>query len=172
MAEETNKVKKVERIGILLSIFKAWTGKRTGRSIGIEGTSYDKEGKGTKLKTNYFFDTKLPVPATDEEAQELYSCKLADLVEAGVLQLSYDRDTSLGNMIVTALEAKTDFGKLADTSAYATELEKSMRVPSERKPSVVKELKKKVSAVDALLAKYGVTNLEELETAIKKQKKG
>ena len=172
MAEELKKEKKPDRTGILLSIFKRWTGKRIERRIGIEGTSYDKDGNGKKLKTNYFFDTQLPVPATDAEAQELYSCNLADLIEAGVLQLSYDRDTSLGNMIVTALEAKTDFGKLADTTAYATELEKSLKTPAERKPSATKELKKKVSAVDALLAKYGVTNLEELETAIKKQKKG
>jgi hypothetical protein len=170
MAEE-GKTKKVERVGILLSIFKNWTGKRTERRIGIEGTSYDKDGKGTKLKTKFFFDTKLPVPTTDAEAQELYSCNLSDLIEAGVIQLSYDRDTSLGNMIVSALEKQTDFAQLADTTTYATEFEKSLKTPPERKPSVTRELKQKVSAMDALLAKYGVADLAALETAIKKAKK-
>jgi len=171
MAEENGNKGSKERQGIALVIFPDWKGARIERGIGIEGTVTDKDGKKTKLKQPFRFDVNLPVPATDAEAQELYSCKLSDLIEAGVMKLSYDRDTDIGNEITAELEKGTDFATIDDVSKFEKALQDGMSTPKERTPSMARENKKKASQLDALMEQYGVASPEELANLIASAKK-
>jgi len=171
MTEENGNKGSKERQGIALVIFPDWKGARTYRGIGIEGTVTDKDGKKTKLKQPFRFDTNIPVPATDAEAQELYSCKLSDLIEAGVMKLSYDRDTDIGNEITAELEKGTDFATIDDVSKFEKALQDGMSTPKERTPSMAKENKKLANQLTALMGQYNVSSVEELDKLIASAKK-
>jgi len=168
MAEET---KTKERVGIKLDLFPNWSGKRTSRSLGIEGTA-EIDGKKTKIKQNYRFDCEIPVPSTDEEAVEIFGegMTIDTLVAMGVEKISYDRDTNIGNLITQDLVNGVDFGNLEDVDKYATEFQSELSTPKAKRVGVAKETKRKASVLDGLYAKYGVTNEAELMALLDKVK--
>ena len=104
MAEE----KATELASINCDAWADWTGPRVNRDI----RTGDKKTK---------FSVGLPIPTTDEEAQDLYGVPLARLIEKGVKQHSYDKDTDLSNTIAGWLKAGDDMTTKADDVALACE---------------------------------------------------
>lgn len=142
------KVEKVELLGIALEIFPKWTGKRTSRDVKI--------GDG-----EHKFSVGLPVPSNDEEAKRLYDTTLADIIERGVKQLSYGKDTEVTKKIKADLKAGVNFGKLKDTSPYGNLFETDLSTTKVRAASEATMLKNK-------LASAGLTARDLDEETIRK----
>ena len=126
--------------------------------------------RSIKVKQPLRFDVALPLPTTDEDAQALYGVSLASLVEAGVMKISYDRDTNIGNEITSAIKSGIDFAEIEDVDKYAATFQEEISTPKEKTVSQAKENKKKASELDALMAKYGVTSAAELASLIQASK--
>lgn len=137
-----------------------------------EGTFVDSNAlkRSIKVKQNYRFDANLPVPTTDEDSMNLYGVSLASLVEAGVMKLSYDRDTNIGNDITEAIIKGEDFGTIPDVSKFEKSFEDELSTPKEKAVSQAKENKKKASELDALMEKFGVASPAELAALIAESK--
>ena len=147
MAEKEATEKK-DMVGIEVSnsnFFKAWTGKRVDRDV--RDTT-----QGYKLTFG------LPVPATTEQAQEMYNVSLEDLVERGVKQLSYSADKEINEAVKGA-----DLATVEDTAGFALTFEKNLFItPKERKTAVAKVNAKKASRLDQIASKLGVSAEEFL----------
>lgn len=131
MADKEKVVKK-ELIGIKLDIFPEFTGARVSRDVKI--------GDGT-----HKFTVGIPIPKNDEEAKSLYGMTIAKLIEKGAKQLSYDRDTDIGNMVKEAIKNNVDFGMLSDASPYTKTFQSELSTPKERKTSEITAVKNKLA---------------------------
>jgi len=153
MADEngTNgKEKAVELKSIYCEIYPDWQGDRVGRDFRY----------GDKV---HKFSVGLPIPKTDEEAQDLYGVGLGYFIKKGVLQHSYDSDTNLGNKFEAAVKA----GTAADTmpSIVSDTLEVDLiYTEKERKTGEASQLK-------AAKAELGMS-LSEMIALAKKVKAG
>ena len=136
IAMPNEEAKKVELVGINLNIFSNWNGPRVTRDVKI--------GDGL-----HKFVTGLPVPRSNEEAQDLYKVKLEELIEKGVKQLSYDRDTNLGKEIKKAKDKEdVDFGEMDEDSAdgFAEILEDELSTPKVRKVGAATMIQRQLTA--------------------------
>ena len=77
MAEETKKEKK-EVVYV----------EGTARPVGTEDVDFIVTSPGYTKDAATRYNVFMKIPKTDEEASERYGCKLADLIAAGVRQLS------------------------------------------------------------------------------------
>ena len=149
MAEE-EKEKAVELKSVFVEIYPDWPGDREIRDFRF----------GDKL---HKFSVGLPVPKTDQEAQDIYGADLAYLIKKGVKQHSYDNDTNLGNKFAEALKAGTDPSTLAPMVADTLEVD-LIYTEKERKTGEATQLK-------AAKAELGMS-LSEMITLAKKVKAG
>jgi hypothetical protein len=134
---------------IFVEIFPDFDGSRVARDI--------RYGDGENK-----FTVSLPVPRTDEEAGEFYSTTLAALIEKGVKQHSYDRDTLLGAFLKAELEKGTEADALAEQIAEKFEDELSTE-PERKAPSGEK------AALKQAKAELGMS-VAEMVAFIKEQK--
>jgi len=150
---ETNgngKEKAVELKSIFCEIYPDWQGDRVGRDFRF----------GDKV---HKFSVGLPIPKTDEEAQDLYGTNLAYFVKKGVLQHSYDSDSNLGHKFVEALRAGTAADAMPAVVSETLEVD-LIYIERERKTGEASELK-------AAKAELGMS-LSEMIALAKKVKAG
>lgn len=86
MADNETTEKKVEYISVETSLFPDFDGERIDRAFRIK----------KRLESLTF---GLPVPRNEEEAKQYYGCELATLIEKGVKQMSYDKDSGIRKML-------------------------------------------------------------------------
>jgi len=156
---DTESTKK-ELIAITPEIFPDFTGKRVPRDLRVKDTDY-------KLSFN------LPVPSTVAEVASMYDVSEEDVLAIAVKQVSYNRDSALRKHL-------TDNGPGIDweeadgeneARIFVADLQKAPERKMSEKAAKAKERDAKLSRVDNILAKYGVSSLEELEDKLAKGKK-
>jgi len=99
----------------------------------------------------------LPVPKTDKDAQKYYGCDLGTLIEKGVKQVSYDKDTGIRKMIKENPEATADqLGALFATDLATIPSKKERKQGAKRQQAIG-------SQVEQLAASRGLTTEEVIE---------
>ena len=93
---DTEKKEKIEYIDIPFILFPDFDGDRIDRDFYL--------GKGRAEKIRF----GLPVPRTDEESQQFYGCPLSVLIEKGVKQASYDKDSGARKLLADNPEAEVE----------------------------------------------------------------
>lgn len=146
---------KIEYIPIIVEVHPDFQGKKVASP---------KRCKAKSIR----FDCMLGVPTTEEQAQAMYKCSLADIFEAGVRNLGYSEKVCK-NIIDEAVKAGTDM----NTKAFSTSLGKEFRedlVSDKTRSSGTASVKSKALELDTLYAQYGldrkVNSIADLQGAI------
>ena len=125
------KGKSTELESIYVSLFEDFDGARVSRDI--------RYGDGKNK-----FSVSLPIPRNEDEADRFYASTMADLLEKGVKQHSYDRDTALGNFLKEQREKGTAVSALA--TEIGPKFEAELSTTPERTPSAEKTILKQAKA--------------------------
>lgn len=159
--------KELEQVAVIVP-FPEFTGarveadKRCQTSEDVpDGNKKDKDGnqvmKVKKINHDRKVTIKMPVPATDEEAQATYKVDLTTLIEMGARQRSYSLNKTDAYM-ATIGEAGIDEKGL-------TELVEGDIPIEPRKAGVRAETKREASKYTALKTEYNMTD-EEIEAVL------
>ena len=147
MAEE-----KKELVAINVPIFADFKGRTIDRDFRIKDT-------------NYKLTFSLPVPDSLKEVATMYDVPEDEVLAIAVKQISYNRDTELRNWLTE--EGKNVNWENPPINEIAEKFETSLKKAPERKVSEktkkAKEAQAKLAKLEGLLAKFGVSSLEELE---------
>lgn len=129
--------KKIEYMEERVDLFQSWSGTRVERRTHIPAREL------AILFT-------VPVPATDEEAQSMFGCDMSAIIEKGVIQITYDKDSFVDDW-------KKDPAHADSTpEEYGQEFEKSLvSIPTKREKR--SELKTKAADMKKLEAATGLT---------------
>jgi len=155
---DTESAKK-ELIAITPEIFPEFTGKRVPRDLRVKDTDY-------KLSFN------LPIFPTVKENAEFYDVSEEDFVAKAVIKISYDRDTALRKHL-TDNGAGIDWDEADGTKEaeiFVADLRKAPARKMSEKVAKAKERDAKLSRTENILAKFGVSSLDELEERLAKAK--
>jgi len=133
----TEKKNKIEYMEERVDLFQNWTGVRIERRTHIPAREL------AILFT-------LPVPSTDEEAQSMFGCDMATIIEKGVIQITYDKDSFVDDWKKDPTHAEST------PEEYGQEFEKSLvSIPTKREKR--SELKTKAADMKKLEAATGLT---------------
>jgi len=141
---ETEKKEKIEYDEFRIDLFGDWTGSRVDRRTHVPARAL------AILFT-------LPVPTNDAEAQQMYGCDMATIVEKGVVQISYDKDSFIDDWKKDPAHADSspeDFGVEFEKSLVSTPTKREKRSEVKAKAADMKKLEAATGlTVDQILAK-------------------
>ena len=149
----TNGKDKKELISIAVTAYPGFTGERVSAS----------KGYGPRGSATHKFEFSIPVPSTNEEANEFYGCTLQDLVTAGCRQKTYSTN-NVDNFISEQFEAGTAPDEV-DTEKFAAELVDDLKSIKRERTGVMKEAKKVAAGLKDLgmSAEEAIAELKKLK---------
>ena len=158
------KNKELKEVAVIIP-FASFTGSRVASDKRCQdGRTPDKkdaEGKvlkkGKPIKTDHKVRIDLPVPLSDDDAQAFYKVPLGKLVEMGVRQRAYSLNKS--DAYISEIGTRE-----VDIKGLTALVEQDC--PIVERARATSETKQKAQKFDALKAKFGVSDDEELEKII------
>lgn len=140
MSENETKKEKIEYVDLPYAMFADFVGDRIDRHFRIP-----------ERAENLVFG--LPVPKDDDEAMRFYGVNLAVLIEKGVKQASYDKDSGIRKLLADKPETESD--------ALALQFENDLpSLPTKREKKSA--LKAKANEMTRLEKESGMTAAEIL----------
>jgi len=144
MADNETEKKKIDYMEEQVDLFPEWTGARVERRAHIPT-------REMALKFS------VPVPTNDEEALSMFGCDLGTIIEKGVIQITYDKDSWIDDWKKDPAHAEStpeEFGQEFEKNLVSIPTKKEKRSEIKAKAADMKKLEKATGlTVDQILAK-------------------